>query len=414
MASKRGALGTLLFVLIAACQEPVSAPRQNDEQSGISPQTSLTIDTGFVLRDGMPVRVVFEIRGGRAVFEGDIDLGPANAIPRSLEELQLPGGVQLGAVHNNLGRRWPSGRVPYVIESSFPNPQRALDAMAHIQSHVAGVIFQPRAYYDGDYVLFRRTTDPSICGQSSVGKVGGGQTLLVQDNCATGPVIHELGHALGFWHEQSRCDRDTYVEILYANIQFGRADQFDKHCSDGSDLESYDEGSIMHYGRFAFGIVVNGVTQQTIRSRRGLDALMGQLSGLSTIDIFTVNRMYKPFGPGGVSVSYPNGRPTVAWNASNGATNYTVNLVIVYEEYDDYSGTSTIFDHSTEGVGVTANLSIADTQHGYTGSERCFLYSEVWGSASYAYYYEVTASFPNGVVSSGTRWPAMVAPAYPC
>mgnify|MGYP000105577434 CR=1 FL=1 len=58
---------------------------------------------------------------------------------------------------------------------------------------------------------------------SFVGRTARGeQKVNLHRNCwYKGIVIHELKHALGFFHEQSRSDRDSYVRILYENIETG-------------------------------------------------------------------------------------------------------------------------------------------------------------------------------------------------
>lgn len=63
-------------------------------------------------------------------------------------------------------------------------------------------------------------------------------------------VEHEIGHAIGFWHEQSRADRDGFVTIITGNIISGLAYNFDKKAV--SEVNNYgvayDYRSVMHYG----------------------------------------------------------------------------------------------------------------------------------------------------------------------
>lgn len=40
-------------------------------------------------------------------------------------------------------------------------------------------------------------------------------------------------HALGFWHEQSRYDRDRYINIVWPNVQQGKGENFQKYEFEG-------------------------------------------------------------------------------------------------------------------------------------------------------------------------------------
>lgn len=60
----------------------------------------------------------------------------------------------------------------------------------------------------------------SIRCYSNLGMVGGRQDISIGMGCTkkAGIIQHEILHALGRIHEQSRHDRDDYVDIRLNNI----------------------------------------------------------------------------------------------------------------------------------------------------------------------------------------------------
>jgi hypothetical protein len=63
-----------------------------------------------------------------------------------------------------------------------------------------------------------------------VGRIGGNQRVTLGNGCVqVGIVMHELMHAVGFFHEQSRADRDKFIQININNVVPETRFNFDKH-----------------------------------------------------------------------------------------------------------------------------------------------------------------------------------------
>ena len=160
--------------------------------------------------------------------------------------------------------------------------------------HVTCVQFVP-AKPGKAYILFAERP----CGCCSyVGKQRGDmpQGLSIGRGCdQSGTILHELGHAVGFWHEMSRPDRDDFIDVRWDNIKDLHKSNFDIEANIDSLGESYDPYSIMHYGTYFF--TSNG--RKTIRlknipeNRNFRESQMGQRSHLSESDIRQANSLHK-------------------------------------------------------------------------------------------------------------------------
>ena len=189
-------------------------------------------------------------------------------------------------------QRWPDGEIPYVISASFNRRQRGViyEAMREFDLESC-VRWRPRTYGDRDYVHILKDNG---C-YSRVGRVGyGGQVLSLGRGCVhKGTVVHEMLHAAGFWHEQSRPDRDEFVAIRWENIKNGKEDNFARYSrGEVSTLElPYDLRSVMHYDARAFSR--NGrPTIVPVNSNNARLAELGQDDGMTKLDVKKLNTLY--------------------------------------------------------------------------------------------------------------------------
>jgi len=186
------------------------------------------------------------------------------------------------------GNKWTDGKFVYQFDSNVSpaNQSRFLDACKAWEDVSAVECVQRTSEENFVHVL------SSNFNRSFVGMIGGRQDLEIYNWNWKYIIAHEIGHALGLAHEQSRSDRDTYVEILFNNIRSGTENNFQKRST--TNHSPYDFRSIMHYGPLAFS--KDGISP-TIEPRSGYEAEgshMGNRQYLSSQDAAGMASHYGP------------------------------------------------------------------------------------------------------------------------
>ncbi|CAL9694428.1 unnamed protein product [Knipowitschia caucasica] len=177
--------------------------------------------------------------------------------------------------------------IPYYIANHYSDRERSI-IQRGLESFAAVSCIYFRPYQSGDHEWIS-IESRSGC-YSYVGRQGGAQTVSIdRQGCVYHSTVqHELLHALGFNHEQTRSDRDAHIRVHWDNIMDGMDYNF--YIVDTLNQGTpYDYNSVMQYERYAFS-KNNRPTMEPIPNP---NVAFGQATQMSANDIARLNRLYQ-------------------------------------------------------------------------------------------------------------------------
>ena len=183
---------------------------------------------------------------------------------------------------------WPGGRIPYKFADQrfrFSKAQKNQVRRAINEFHRKTCIrFHKRRKNERNFIkIVKISAEGERECSSYVGRTGGSQELVLSSYCwSKSTIIHELMHALGFYHEHSRKESRDYVRVKGSGD-----DNTDVHLKHHPVVRNspYDICSIMHYGKGSFS--------DPSDHDRKCPHEMGDAKTFSKIDLQRLLKMYK-------------------------------------------------------------------------------------------------------------------------
>ncbi|GFU31036.1 astacin-like metalloprotease toxin 1, partial [Nephila pilipes] len=129
---------------------------------------------------------------------------------------------------------------------------------------------------------------------SIIGRNGGMQNLSLGQGCNyVGLVVHELGHAIGLFHEHQRSDRNNYITVYKDNVIPDQLHNFVLTDPNSEIIFSrYDYNSIMHYGSYAFSKRPNKLPTMVAKNGQRLYEPY-EKPGFDQFDVYMIRKLYQ-------------------------------------------------------------------------------------------------------------------------
>ncbi|KAG5849135.1 hypothetical protein ANANG_G00106790 [Anguilla anguilla] len=218
------------------------------------------------------------------------NLGQGLDEPTVIGDIAIPTDLGNADPCTSRGCKWKKSSkgivyVPYVISKQYSKRERCIIERGLKSFASCTCIRFRRRRREKDFLNIQSREG---C-YSFVGRQGGGQVVsLSRQGCVYhGIVQHEILHALGFDHEQTRSDRDKHVRILFENIIPDMVYNFKKIQTNNLGTP-YDYSSVMHYGRYAF----SKNREPTIIPIPNSNVEIGRRKQMSRLDILRINKLY--------------------------------------------------------------------------------------------------------------------------
>jgi hypothetical protein len=198
-----------------------------------------------------------------------------------------------GAAKRDYTLYWTDNIIPYKIAPGFSSFEKNMirQAITTIAENSCLEFVEATSKNKNMIYFYPATSDGIYTNMIGKNPYGANEVHLQHSKFIDGHVMHEIMHCLGFYHEQSRSDRDNYLTILFNNMHsdYTTLYQYRKEPGNVININSFDYKSIMLYGSYASS--KNG--KPTMLAKDG-QKINGQLRSLSTGDIEALNLLYGP------------------------------------------------------------------------------------------------------------------------